>query len=40
MLMIVFQLFFLNGGVGVWLKRRTQKSFKLNTTVFFQDFQP
>ena len=38
MLMIVFQL--LNGGVGVWLKRRTQKSFKLNTSVFFQDFQP
>ena len=38
MLMIVFQL--LNGVVGVWLKRRTQKSFKFNTTVFFQDFQP
>ena len=39
MRMIVFNVFW-KGGVGVWLKRRTQKSFRLNTSVFFKYFQP
>ena len=40
MRMIVFNVFFGREGFGIWLKRRTQKGFKLNTSVFFKDFQP